>query len=97
MISIIKTDNFQKWLNSIRDRQAIYRITTRLQRVEDGNWGDIKPVGDGVSEMRIDHGGGYRLYFVQHGNTVVVMLGGGDKSSQSRDIKKAKELAKDWR
>ncbi|MEQ1704475.1 MAG: type II toxin-antitoxin system RelE/ParE family toxin [Rickettsiales bacterium] len=97
MISIIKTDNFQKWLNNVRDRQAIYRITTRLQRVEDGNWGDIKPVGDGVSEMRIDHGGGYRLYFLQCGNTVVVMLGGGDKSSQSRDIKKAKELAKDWR
>lgn len=97
MITVIKTDNFKKWLNGIGDGQALYRITTRLQRVEDGNLGDVKPVGSGVSEMRINYGSGYRLYFIQRGNTVVVMLAGGDKSSQDRDIKKAKELAQEWR
>ena len=97
MIKIYKTDNFQKWLNRIRDKQALYRITTRLQRIEDGNFGDVKPVGEGVSELRINYGGGYRLYFFQRGSEFIIMLGGGDKSSQQRDIKKAKEMAKEWR
>lgn len=97
MIAIIKTDKFSKWLDGIRDRQVRYIITTRLQRAEDGNLGDVKPVGDGVSEMKISFGAGYRIYFIQRGKQMIIILAGGDKSSQARDIKQAKKLAEDWR
>lgn len=94
MIEIRKTDLFQKWFTALRDRQAIARINTRLRNVSLGNFGDVKPVGEGVSELRIDYGPGYRVYFVQHGRKLVILLAGGDKRSQQRDIEKALELAR---
>lgn len=94
MIQIEVTGAFDKWLKSLRDLQAKERIFTRIRRLRDGNPGDVKPVGGGVSEMRIDYGPGYRLYFVQRGNTLIILLCGGDKSSQSQDIAKALALAK---
>lgn len=97
MIEIIKTRTFDKWLTGLRDRKAAARILARLDRLAMGNPGDVKPVGSGISEMRIDAGPGYRIYFVQRGPVVVVLLCGGDKSSQDRDIKQAKALAADWR
>ena len=93
MIEIRKTDVFQKWFTALRDRQAIARINTRLRNVSLGNFGDVKPVGEGVSELRIDYGPGYRVYFAQHGRKLVILLAGGDKRSQQRDIEKAIELA----
>ncbi len=97
MITIYRSAEFDKWLARLRDREAVKRVADRLSRIEEGNLGDVRPVGEGVSEARIHYGAGYRLYFVQRGNEVVLMLGGGDKSTQQRDIKKAKLLAKIWR
>jgi putative addiction module killer protein len=97
MIKVIQSPEFQKWHAKLKDIVAQAKIQVRLDRIEDGNFGDVKPVGAGVSEARIPHGAGYRLYFIQKGASVIVMLGGGDKSSQERDIKKAKELAQQWR
>ncbi len=96
-MEILKSDTFEQWLRSLQDRAARVRIQARIDRLIDGHLGDCKPVGDGVSEMRIFDGPGYRLYFIQQGGTVVVLLCGGDKSSQERDIERAKALAKDWR
>ncbi len=97
MIEIIKTDTFDKWLNNLRDRQAKTRILARIRNMSLGNLGDVKPVGEGISESRIAYGPGYRLYFIQQGEILVILLNGGDKSTQKRDITKAKKLAKDWR
>jgi putative addiction module killer protein len=94
MIQIEITDAFDKWLTGLRDLQAKERIFARIRRLREGNPGDVKPVGGGVSEMRIKYGPGYRLYFMQRGNTLIILLCGGDKSSQSRDIAKALALAK---
>jgi len=94
MIEIRKTEAFERWFASLRDRKAIARISSRIDRLQVGLFGDVKPVGEGVSEMRIDYGPGYRLYFVQRGREVVILLAGGDKRSQSRDIEKALELAR---
>jgi putative addiction module killer protein len=94
VIEIRKTDVFEKWFTALRDRQAIARINTRLRSVSLGNLGDVKPVGEGVSELRIDYGPGYRVYFVQHGSKLIILLAGGDKRSQQRDIEKAIELAR---
>ena len=96
MFQIIKSKDFTKWFEKIRDIRLKNIITDRLHRFEDGNLGDVKPVGDGVSEARIHYGAGYRLYFVKHGDVLIVMLAGGDKSSQTADIKKAKKLAEEW-
>jgi putative addiction module killer protein len=92
VIEIRKTDVFRKWFTALRDRQAIARINTRLRNVSLGNFGDVKPAGEGVSELRIDYGPGYRVYFAQHGRKLVVLLAGGDKRSQQRDIERALEL-----
>ena len=92
-INIIKSSVFNEWLSGLRDRKAAYRIKARLDRLACGNQGDAKPVGAGVSEIRIDHGPGYRVYFIQRGPVMVVILCGGDKSSQSDDIEQAKRLA----
>jgi putative addiction module killer protein len=95
VIEVRQTDEYSKWFDSLRDRQARSRIDIRVRRLSLGNAGDVKPVGEGVSEMRIDHGPGYRVYFVQRGSVLIVLLAGGDKSSQERDIRLARELARD--
>ena len=94
MIEIRETADFLAWFDALRDARARARITARLLRAAMGNLGDVKPVGEGVSEMRIDVGAGYRVYFVRCGPALVVLLCGGDKSSQDADIKRAKRLAK---
>jgi putative addiction module killer protein len=95
MVEVLQTDVFAAWFAGLRDRQARARISVRIRRLSLGNPGDVKPVGNGVSEMRIDYGPGYRVYFVQRGNTVVVLLCGGDKRNQDRDIARAIELAQE--
>lgn len=97
MIELIKTDLFDRWLTRLRDRQARAIIEARIRRLSLGNPGTIKPVGEGVSEMKIDFGPGYRVYFIRHGPVVVVLLCGGDKSSQDRDIVTAKAIATQWK
>ena len=94
MIEIKTTDVFDKWLTDLKDRKAKARIQARIDRVETGNFGDVSPVGEGVSELRIFYGPGYRVYFVKQNSVVVILLSGGDKSSQQADIAKAKEFAK---
>lgn len=93
MIEIRQTEVFANWLTNLRDRRAKARVQVRIDRMETGNFGDVAPVGQGVSEMRIFYGPGYRVYFVQKGTVVILLLCGGDKSTQSHDINKAKELA----
>lgn len=95
MIEIRQTDVYSKWFNDLRDRQARARINVCIRRLSLGSPGDVKPVGEGVSEMRIHYGPGYRVYFVQLGQTLVVLLAGGDKHSQDRDIKTALHLARE--
>jgi putative addiction module killer protein len=97
MIEVRRTADFDTWLRDLRDRAARARILVRIDRLALGNSGDVKPVGEGVSELRIAYGPGYRVYFVRHGAIVVVLLCGGDKSSQSRDIARAIALAKEWK
>ena len=92
---VTATDIFSSWLTKLKDRQAVSAIAMRLTRAEAGNLGDIKSVGDGVSEMRIYVGKGYRLYFTIRNGRLIVLLYGGDKSSQQRDINRAKEILKD--
>jgi putative addiction module killer protein len=94
MIEIRQTSTYSHWFAGLRDRQARARIDIRIRRLSLGNPGDVKPVGEGVSELRIDYGPGYRVYFVQRGKTVVVLLAGGDKRTQGSDIKTALELAR---
>ena len=93
MIEIRKTEHFANWLDNLRDIQAKARVLVRIERLASGNSGDVKPVGEGVSEMRISYGPGYRVYFIQRGSELIVLLAGGDKSSQSRDIKTAIRFA----
>jgi len=97
MIEIIKTDKFDQWLSKLRDRQARARIEVRIRRLSLGHLGDVKPVGEGVSEMRINYGPGYRIYFTGNSSIMVVLLCGGNKSSQDEDIKMAKTIAREWR
>jgi putative addiction module killer protein len=95
MKTIIQTDTYSSWFNSLRDIQARARIDARIRRAQLGNFGDVEPVGEGVSEMRIHHGAGYRVYFIQRGDEVVILLAGGDKSTQPKDIKTALSLARE--
>ena len=95
LIEVRQTDVFAKWFARLRHRQARARITARIRRLSLGNLGDVKPVGGGVSELRIDHGPGYRLYLTRHGEAVVVLLCGGDKRRQNRDITRAIQFARD--
>ena len=90
-----QTDVFAAWFAALRDPEARARITVRIRRLSLGNPGDVRPVGSGVSEMRIDHGPGYRVYFIRRGEMVVVLLCGGDKRTQDRDIARALELARE--
>ncbi|GAB96335.1 putative addiction module killer protein [Kineosphaera limosa] len=96
-MEVLRSATFDRWLAGLRDRGAAVRIQVRIDRLLLGNPGDVKPVGGGVSELRINHGPGYRVYFVQRGDRLVILLSGGDKSNQARDIAKAHELAKEWR
>jgi putative addiction module killer protein len=93
MIEILQTETYLQWFDSLRDRQARVRIDIRIRRLSAGNPGDVKPVGKGVSELRIDYGPGYRVYFVQRGDEIIVLLAGGDKRSQDQDIQTAIALA----
>lgn len=95
MVEVRQTDVFVAWFEGLKDSAARARITARIRRLSLGNPGDVKPVGQGVSEMRIDYGPGYRVYFVQRGEALVILLCGGDKRDQSRDIARALELAKE--
>lgn len=97
MFEIIRSTTFSRWLGDLRDNQTRMRVLARLDRIAVGNFGDAQPVGDGISELRIHYGPGYRLYCRQYGMRVVVMLCGGDKSSQPLDIERAKIIAKDWK
>jgi len=97
MIEIIKTDVFDRWLRGLRDTQARARIAARIRRLSLGNPGDVKPVGEGVSELRISYGPGYRVYYITRGPIVVVLLCGGDKATQTRDIDQAKAIAAQWK
>jgi putative addiction module killer protein len=97
MIEIFRSSAFSGWLSALSDSRARVRIQVRVDRMADGNFGDAKPIGDGLSEARIDYGPGYRVYFMQQGRHVVILLCGGDKSSQSRDIKQARLIAKSWK
>jgi putative addiction module killer protein len=94
VVEIRRTSAFDKWLRKLRDAQAKAKVLVRIQRLALGNPGDVKPVGEGISEMRIDYGPGYRVYYTQRGSEVIVLLVGGDKSSQESDIARAMELAK---
>ena len=93
---VVQSATFSTWLAKLKDRQARARILIRIDRLALGNPGDVKPVGSGISEMRIDYGPGYRLYFAQRGELVTVLLCGGDKRTQEADIKRAIEIANAW-
>ena len=97
MHTILRSATFDRWLSRLRDRQAVNRIVARLLAVEDGHLGDVRPVGGGVSEMRIQYGPGYRVYFITRGTELIILLCGGDKDSQRRDIDRAKRMAMEWR
>jgi putative addiction module killer protein len=97
MIEFKQTETFRKWRTRLRDERARALIASRLDRLAFGNAGDVKPVGQGISELRIDYGPGYRVYFLRRGGEIIILLCGGDKSTQATDIKTAKRLAEDWR
>lgn len=94
MVEIRQTEAYASWFAKLRDRQARARIDVRIRRLSLGNPGDVRPVGEGVSELRIDYGPGYRVYFVQRGSALVVLPAGGDKSTQDQDIRLALELVR---
>ena len=94
MIEIRKTEAYARWIDGLRDIRARARSLARVERLAMGNPGDVGPVGEGVSELRINYGAGYRVYFSQRGRELVILLGGGDKSTQARDIKTALRLAR---
>ncbi|SDN24253.1 type II toxin-antitoxin system RelE/ParE family toxin [Afipia sp. GAS231] len=92
MFEVLKTDEFDNWLSALADQRAVAKIASRIERLGLGNAGDVKPVGEGISEMHLSYGPGYRIYYKQTGKTIVLILCGGDKSSQASDIKRAKEI-----
>jgi putative addiction module killer protein len=94
VIEIRQTEAYADWFDRLRDRRARARIDVRIRRLSLGNPGDVRPIGSGVSELRIDYGPGYRVYFMQRGPMLIILLAGGDKRTQERDIKKALELAR---
>jgi putative addiction module killer protein len=92
-MKIRESSVYKKWIRNLRDERARYRINARIERLKQGNPGDIKPVGEGVSEMRIDYGPGYRVYYKDTGKEIIILLCGGDKATQDEDIKQAKKIA----
>ena len=97
MFSIRETRTFTDWMENLRDGRAQARIARRIDRLAAGNPGDVKPIGEGVSELRIDYGPGYRVYFLRRGAVLIVLLCGGDKRTQARDVANAKRLARSWK
>jgi putative addiction module killer protein len=97
VIELKQTETFRLWETKLKDQRARTTIATRLMRLAEGLAGDVASIGEGVSELRIHYGPGYRVYFQRRGNTIIVLLCGGDKGSQSRDITAAKTLAREWR
>jgi putative addiction module killer protein len=96
MVEFKQTETFRKWRMRLKDQRIRALIASRLDRLAFGNPGDVKPVGEGISELRIDHGPGYRIYFQKLGSTIIILLCGGDKGTQAKDIKTAKHLAIEW-
>jgi len=96
MIEVVKSATFDQWLKRLRDRRAAMRITTRIDRLAVGNPGDVEPIGNGLSELRIDYGPGYRVYYLEQGMMLILILCAGTKQTQRKDIAKAKRLAKEW-
>ena len=94
-MEIRQTEVYARWFNRLRDRQARARILARIRRLSLGNPGDVEPIGEGISEMKIDHGPGYRVYYAKRGEALVILLVGGDKRRQKKDIARAKELARE--
>lgn len=97
MLEIRKTDVYANWIDELNDLQGRARVLARVERLREGNPGDVKPVGEGVSELRINIGPGYRVYFTKRGRKIVLLLAGGDKSTQNADIKTALRLARNWK
>ena len=98
MLDVVQSETFAHWLGKLKDRQAVARINARIRRLsESGSFGDVKPAREGISEIRIDYGPGYRLYFMRRGTALVVLLAGGDKSTQDADIKRAIAVSKEWK
>ncbi len=97
MFTVLKSQAFDDWLSGLKDRQARARVQARIDRLAMGNPGDVKPTQSGVSELRIDYGPGYRVYYQQRGKTVVLLCCGGDKRTQDADIRRAVEIAKNWK
>jgi putative addiction module killer protein len=94
---VVRSETFDRWLRKLKDRRAVARVLVRIDRLAAGNPGDVKSVGEGISELRINYGPGYRVYYLQDGDMLVVLLCGGDKSTQDDDIKNAKRIAKEWK
>ena len=97
MVEVVKSATFDRWLRKLKNRRAAARVQVRIDRLAAGNPGDVRPVGSGISELRIDYGPGYRVYYLQKGQRLIVLLCGGDKSSQQKDIEEAKRIAADWK
>lgn len=96
MYEIIQSETFERWLKNLKDRQALMRILARLRRASEGNLGNTRYLREGVSEIKVDYGPGYRLYYLKTGPVVIVLLAGGDKSTQDSDIERAIRIAQDW-
>ena len=97
MIEILWSDTFNRWLTKLKDRQAAARVLVRIRRLASGNPGDVRTVGHGVSELRLNYGPGYRIYYLRHQDQLILILAGGDKSSQPTDFTRAHEIAEHWR
>ena len=97
MVEVVRSGTFDRWLSKLNDRRAVARVLVRINRLAAGNPGDVRPVGQGVSELRIAYGPGYRIYYLQDGDRVILLLTGGDKSSQDADIRQAHQIAAEWR
>jgi len=97
MLRIEQSETFEKWLETMRGKPALRLIVARIDHLAHGHFGDVKPVGGGISELRIHYGAGYRVYFQKRGKEIILLLCGGDKNSQQRDIKRAQQIAEQWR
>lgn len=97
MVEVVRSGTFDRWFRQLKDRRAVARVLVRINRLAAGNPGDVKPVGQGVSELRIPYGPGYRIYYLHDGDQVILLLTGGDKSSQDADIRQAHQIAAEWR